>query len=332
MFHEFKENKIITSLVLSADCKWLYSGYENGDICKWNTVAGDNTYCFKGHTKTIESLVLSFDGVWLYSGSYDRTIRRWNTITDQTELITKSHNVRTIVITLDGTWLYFGFNDTVCRFNTVNSQIEHVFKCQDWISTININGLWLYVKTVENTIYKLCIETSLCTHMFKCKARNGLNSIKISDGHVYSYYGDRIYHADINNEKLINVFNGHKRFVYAIVLSFDGKWLYSGGWDCTIRKWNIETGKITWTIFCKAPVCALTLSNDNKWLYAGIHGKATLIKIDLNYNEKVKSLIYNWLVQSDVNIMCDCDNTCNMICDYLDFEKVSNKRKLNSIS
>lgn len=37
--------------------------------------------------------------------------------------------------------------------------------------------------------------------------------------------------------------NGHTNGVISVDFSNDGKRILSGGWDCTIRIWNVSTGE-----------------------------------------------------------------------------------------
>ena len=63
---------------------------------------------------------------------------------------------------------------------------------------------------------------------------------------------------------------GHAGAVFCLVLSTDGKRLYSGSQDSTIKVWDLGAGKETLTLSGHtAQVSSLVLSADGKRLYSG---------------------------------------------------------------
>jgi len=55
----------------------------------------------------------------------------------------------------------------------------------------------------------------------------------------------------------------------SVVFSLDGKTLVSGGWDATIRLWDVATGKNIATVQPTGAVLCLALSPDGKTVAAG---------------------------------------------------------------
>lgn len=53
-----------------------------------------------------------------------------------------------------------------------------------------------------------------------------------------------IYHWDLNNKELLEVFSGHTDAVTSISFSPEGKYLASTGADKTVRLWNVANGEI----------------------------------------------------------------------------------------
>lgn len=73
----------ITSVRLSNDGRWIFSGGGDGTIRVWEIMSdssgytGRCVYTFKGHSNSVNSIGLSADNRWLVSGSSDETIRCW---------------------------------------------------------------------------------------------------------------------------------------------------------------------------------------------------------------------------------------------------------------
>lgn len=79
----------ITSVVISSDSKYIFSGSKDGSIIKWNVSSGDklaridgkskkNKKKCKGHEGQVLSLALSTDFMYLASAGHDKVIHIWN--------------------------------------------------------------------------------------------------------------------------------------------------------------------------------------------------------------------------------------------------------------
>ncbi len=80
--------------------------------------------------------------------------------------------------------------------------------------------------------------------------KGNINSIVFSSttNHLFAAGGQPVLAGevrewDVNDGKLIRVFEGHKDAIYALALSPDGATLATGSYDQKIKLWNVSTGK-----------------------------------------------------------------------------------------
>ena len=107
----------VTSVVLSSDGLYLYSGSWDKSIRKWSTASGQLVRKFKGHTDYVTTVAVSSDGLYLYSGSEDNSIRKWSTESGQPVREFKGHSnsVTRVALSSDGAYLYSGSVDKTIR-------------------------------------------------------------------------------------------------------------------------------------------------------------------------------------------------------------------------
>jgi WD40 repeat protein len=70
--------------------------------------------------------------------------------------------------------------------------------------------------------------------------------------------------------RLLRTFTGHTDEVSAACITSDGRHIWSGGADQTVRKWNIETGECVDSVPAQGRVCAMALSADQRYLAWGV--------------------------------------------------------------
>jgi WD40 repeat protein len=73
---------------------------------------------------------------------------------------------------------------------------------------------------------------------------------------------------------------GHQDRIGAICFSPDGSWLVSGADDCTIRVWNVLTGRIAVARQFDAAVQSIAFSADGRYLYTG-NGNTTCYRLEM---------------------------------------------------
>src|SRR5207237_207739 len=85
---------------------------------------------------------------------------------------------------------------------------------------------------------------------------------------------------------------GHKQGVSSLALSVDGKRLFSGSGEQTIKEWDVETGKEIRTLHGH-PVISLALSADGKRLFSCGIGDTAIKVWDLETGKEALTLSGN---------------------------------------
>jgi WD40 repeat protein len=74
---------------------------------------------------------------------------------------------------------------------------------------------------------------------------------------------------DAGSGELVRELHGHTDVVYSLVFSPDGRTLASGGWDATIRVWDVATGRELASVQGQGSIYALAVTPDFSTLVAG---------------------------------------------------------------
>lgn len=333
MLYQFKcvENSLgVYIIIISSDGKYIYAGYGDCIIRKWNTITGEIEYIFKGHNNPVEALTLSHDNMWLYSGCTYEPIRRWNTTTGKLDSIFKADSDlgHSITLSHDGKWLYSGTNCTICKWSVVTNQLQHTFYFNEILIRsieLSYDDEWIFLSALNyNYIFKC--NTNDWSLFFCFDDIGTLPKMIINNNWLCTSFleNDTICKLNISTGKCDQVFEDYS--VNSIVISSDGEWLYSSSSDCTVSEWSILHNKTVRVFYFTELICDLILSKDDKWLYGKKND--SIVKIDLEYDKKVKDLVYKWLLYNDEDNMCDCSNMRDVICEYLGIDKkISKKRK-----
>ncbi len=93
---------------------------------------------------------------------------------------------------------------------------------------------------------------------------------------------------DVQTKKLIYKFTGHSGNIEEIVFSQDGLIVASGGYDCTIKLWNLQTGCEIKTLKLYSTIKALTFSPVEPILASG-SADGTIKLWDLKTMEEICS-------------------------------------------
>ena len=309
----------VNSLAFSPDGKLLASSAGDVTIKLWDVATGTTLQTLVGHTEAAASLAFSPDGATLVSGSQDGTTRLWSLsaggseptatstpatstssrptalpLSSRAVLVDNAAQVKNqrvldvegsmITWSPDGKWLVIGGNqvhiyDTQSMSQVRDIQVKYdvgglaVSPDSKVLAVIDIsNAVKLFDMATGSelqTLPRTDISTSAASNSFMAFTPNSLTLAVV--------IGDTV--------KLFNVTSGQEtgtilaKGAFAIAISPDGRYLYSGGWGSQITVWDVATGTQTITFGDKARgVNRMILSPDGSLLVsAGVSNEPMIL-------------------------------------------------------
>lgn len=142
----------------------------------------------------------------------------------------------------------------------------------DWLSTSGADGA-LCVWDLEARDKVLTLEAGVTALAFDRAGRY------LAAG-TFSQTGQSVVVWDFEKEEKVFDLPGHHDRINAVAFSPDGSWLVSGGDDCTVRVWNVLTGRLAVARQFDAAVQSLAFSPDGDFLFTG-NGNTTGYRLEL---------------------------------------------------
>ncbi|MCI0602538.1 DUF4062 domain-containing protein [bacterium] len=249
----------------------------------WDIKSGKCLH-FLPHSNYIWRFVTSPDGSRIISVSADKTIRMWNPETGDCERTwsNSSAGVHYVAISPDGRRIATAHGD------------QHV-------------RVWDIEKNEPVYILRGHKENA------KLVSFTPDGRLLISAGGDFSSTADtndaaiRIWNLDTG--KLLSTLTGHTRSIEALAITPDGRTLVTGGWDYTIRVWDIKQGKCRFKIEESAPVNELVITSDGRYVYpVKLQNELTLFDLSEMRNIalcKFRSAVVAMANKNDLVVACD---------------------------
>lgn len=228
---QFKHAEHLTNIVsvnFSPDGRWLAAGGKDWAVYLWKTeeiFKNHTPIKLLGHSQGIRSVVFSPDGEYLASTGHDGSIRIWrlgNEIEEHAVLLGHERTVYSLTFSKDGKTLLSGSEDKTVR-------------------TWNIE--------LKKQIQQMTTPGTVRVAKFTPDGKYIVGAIEKWDG------GDPpVLVWDANLKKSIHTLLGHSGAPTALAISRDGHHVATGGYDGTIRLWDILAGKLVKTLRTEVPV------------------------------------------------------------------------------
>jgi WD40 repeat protein len=259
----------------------------------WDVKTGHCIKTIKGHTNSVMTIALSPDGYHLASGYEDQNIRLWNLSTEQCVETLRGHSNRIWSVTfnpqsinednnIDEITLASGSADRTIKL--WNVQTGHCFKTllghsnSVWQVNFSPDGQHLVSCSFDQTVKLWDVSTGTCLKTFEGHTGAVASVIYSPDHqHLISCGFDqtiRIWH--VVTGECIQILKGHTGIVSTLVcqtpssvntenlpqeISSQAAFpIFSGSFDETIKRWNLETRSCLSTLRVPRPYEGMNIS------------------------------------------------------------------------
>ncbi|RUT02047.1 hypothetical protein DSM106972_061220 [Dulcicalothrix desertica PCC 7102] len=276
----------------------------NGQIELIDKQTGNKIYIFDGHKAAVQSLSFSPDSKLLASKSAEDT-KVWQIETRKeiygylqsftsyypyvafTDTDNKSHQ---ILVTSDfcGNFERKNVNSSRKNGSDYNFSGDGGYSCEAHIA-ISADRKVLARRFDEQAVQLWNLETGQELSFSILDSRYSYLMALSSQGKILAArYNQEIALWNLHTKNLICNLTGHTDYIKAIAFSPDDKILASGGWDLTLRLWNVQEHNEIQTL--SVPEIVLTLAfHPKEAILASGHHDGTIKIWDINKMEEVHS-------------------------------------------
>lgn len=236
----------IYSLSFNYNGEILASGSHDFTIRLWIIQTGECKKILKGHTNKINSIHFNPVNDCLASGSDDKTVKLWN-IEGNAKKTFKEHieSITCVTFSPCGGYLASSSDDGIIYLRNLQDWsckriIQHTsIKC----IAFSPSGEYIAIGCKTNTISLWNIKKDICENFPSGNTEDIIsNLIFIDKGkHLISanYHNKNIRLWSIEKKECQQILYGYDREIVSIAINKSEEYLASGGWDKTIKIWQI---------------------------------------------------------------------------------------------
>ncbi|KAF4531517.1 hypothetical protein B566_EDAN004113 [Ephemera danica] len=261
----------------------VYTGADDGVVKVWTQDLEPVTE-IQAHQYMVYHLAVSNDGTVMYSCSNDGSIHSWKlpNLEEGPKLVAHNDAVRKMRVLPDGTLASGDEIGMVCLWPNGGGNPRRLDFMGEEIWDLQIDGDLIYTARDRDLVVSQAPE-KLKSVLTKATIP-GRAPICLVKNRVYfvSREGSNILvHADHTAEKKwekLTEMKGHEMIINALRPSKTGAFLYSGGYDNSVRIWDLATHEAVIEVPLDSYVNCLCAGADDNTLYAG-GANSLLVKI-----------------------------------------------------
>lgn len=293
----------IWSVAITPDGRYAVSGSSDKTLRVWGLETGRCSRTLEGHTGVVWSVAITPDGRFVVSGG--EALRVWDLEIGQCIRTLERHTdqVSSLAIT----------PDRLSRLGKGKIALEKArIAWEDQVSSLAItpDGRYAVSGSMDKTLRVWDLETGRCTRTLKGHTGK-IWSVAITPDGRYAVSGSggtdgklRVWDLEIG--QCISTIEGYQvRIqmlgmtpderqiinVQSVTLTPDGRYAVSGGWDATLRVWDLAIGQCVHTLEGHSGgVSSIILTPDGRYVVSGSHD--TTLRVwgliwDLEFPESV---------------------------------------------
>ncbi|MCG9126842.1 trypsin-like peptidase domain-containing protein [Candidatus Poribacteria bacterium] len=296
----------VSVLDCSTDSTIIVSGSPDGTVLVWDVIGERMKFAISGHTGGIKALVYTEDNRIRASGTgLDGKLRIWDAGTSSELSTIRDHFdlTQSVMFSNDGKQVASGgsYDGTVFL-----SEVEKILSNNNSIQMTTVSQRF---NGNPHGISALAISP-----------RNSVIATGGADGNIYIF--------NIQAERLLKKLTGAQHPITSLTFSSDGRILFSGEENGTLRKWDALTGREIGTGIDLGPIGTITAlgfrNEDSMLLIGNKKGQILLTQFKqkfeskgqvslLPYPSEITSIIFS---KDETSVIVGCENGSIFICDY----------------